>query len=142
MSPVVRRKWMVALALMWMIAVITRASVTALAAVSALSRARIRMTRGGSGLLGGFRGREAVVDRGSELLVLHHDEQLRLRRGVQEERADRDVSSVSDLLRRHPCRAVRREQVTRGSHDASAFIFLRALAPSERGWMLSHDDLS
>jgi hypothetical protein len=71
-------------------------------------------------------------DGGGELLVLDHDQQLRLGGRVPVQGADRDTGPIGDLLRRDPADAVLREQFSRRGQDPLALVPLRPLAPPDR----------
>lgn len=81
---------------------------------------RLRLLRGGCCC-------ETSINGVRKLLVLHEDQQFRLRRGVQVQRADRDVRSVGDLLRGHACDAVLCEQRAGSLHNPVAFVGLGPL---------------
>ena len=72
---------------------------------------------------------QSVVDRRGELLVLHHDEQLCLRRRVEEEGPDGHVRPVGNLLGRDARHSVCGEELTRGDENTPLLVLFRALAP-------------
>nr|WP_177154918.1 hypothetical protein [Glycomyces harbinensis] len=84
---------------------------------------------------------ESVVDGGGELLVLHHDQQLRLGRRVPEQGPDGDVRSVGDLLRRDSTHSMLGEKCLRRRHDALSFLLLGAFSAPHRDSSGSHRGL-
>ena len=110
-----RCRYTVALVLTWMTAVVTRAS----------------KCRGRS-VDGLVTGEHALVDGGGEILVLDHDQQLRLGGRVQVQGADRNIGPIGDLLRRDPADAVLRKQPSGRGHDPLALVLLGPLAAPDR----------
>ena len=89
----------------------------------------------------GVRRGKAVVDGGCELLVLHHDQQLRFRRRVQVQGPDRDIGTVGNLLGCHPAHAAQCEEFPGGDPDSFPFVLLRPLPAPYRCLSSSHGDL-
>jgi hypothetical protein len=80
----------------------------------------------------GVRSGKAVVDRGGELLVLHHDQQFRLRGRVQVQGADRDIGPAGDLRHGDLADAVLGEQRASCGDDALALVLLGPLPAPDR----------
>ena len=80
-------------------------------------------------------GRTSGLERDSVVRVLHEQQQLALRLGVQEQRARADICLLGDLLGGDVVDAVLREQLSRGRGDALELLLLVALAaPEGRCW--------